>query len=90
MNSCLNEELQEFLKANTQSNEVEHEDFKVIDPRKIILRPKKVVSKSLQRQKTVQKKNITIKQPIQNSKQKVKPKDRDEIVFTEPPIDEDD
>ena len=47
MNSCLNEELQEFLKANTQSNEVEHEDFKVIDPRKIILRPKKVVSKSL-------------------------------------------
>ena len=56
--SCLNEELQEFLKANSSTIEPDDEDTEM---KRIVLKPKKVVSTSLNKQRGVNKKHVHVK-----------------------------
>ena len=56
--SCLNEELQEFLKANTSTIEPDEQD---VEMKRTVLKPKKVVSTSLIKQRGVNKKHVHVK-----------------------------
>ena len=56
--SCLNEELQEFLKGTTSIEPDEHDTSEI---KKLSFKPKKVVSTSLSKQRGVSKKHVHVK-----------------------------